>query len=70
MIRIKLKEYLSQFNITIQFLHETTGIRYATLFDIVHGNRNSINLKHLDKIMKALNVKDMNLLLEKDDNVA
>ncbi|PAV30245.1 hypothetical protein CIL05_07190 [Virgibacillus profundi] len=65
MINLKLKEYLKEKKISIQWLHEVTGIRYATLYNMIHKKHKSINLKYLYSIMDALNVRDMSLIFEK-----
>lgn len=63
-MKFKLKEYLDEKKISIHWLSEATGIRYATVFSMVNHNRERITLKHLGAVMKALNIKDVNLILE------
>lgn len=70
MIKLTLKEYLEEKKIPIQFIHEVTGIRYATLIDIIHRRRDSINLEYLGKIMEAINISDISLILEKKRSIA
>ncbi|WP_405101537.1 helix-turn-helix domain-containing protein [Oceanobacillus sp. FSL H7-0719] len=66
-VNFRLIEYLEEHSISLNWLHEATGIRYATLYDMGSNVQNSINLIHLNMIMDALNISDMNLLLEKLD---
>lgn len=68
MVRLKLKEYLEEKNISLNYIHKATGIRYATLHSIVNGKVHSINLKLLQKIMEVINVSDMNIIFEVDRN--
>lgn len=54
MIRIYLKELLSQKNLTQAELAQQTGIRPSTICDIYHNNIDRINLRHLEKICTVL----------------
>ncbi len=65
MIKNNLREYIEEKGIAISYIHEKTGIRYATIHDIISGKNTRINIKHLDKIMEAINISDMNLVLKK-----
>lgn len=65
MVRIKLDEYLEEHNISLYWLAQATGIRYATLLAIKNNDIERLNLNYLDTIMEVLNVSDMNLLLER-----
>lgn len=67
MIKIKLGDYLKEKNISINWLHKATGIRYATLINIIYNRHKSVTLQHVYNIMEALNIKDMNLIFEKVD---
>jgi len=66
MVKLKLRSYLQEHNIPLFWVHEHTGIRYATLHSM-DDDKDMINLEHLDKIMESLNIKDVNLLLEKSE---
>lgn len=68
MVKLKLRSYLREHNIPLFWVHEHTGIRYATLHSM-DDNKDMINLDHLDKIMESLNIKDVNLLLEKSKQI-
>lgn len=65
MIENNLKKYIEERGITIKHIQGVTGIRYATLLDIINGKNNLINLKYLNEIMKAINVSDFNLIFKK-----
>ena len=63
MVKITVKDYIDEKGISLKYIHEKTGIRYATLIDIVHNRRNSVNLKYLSKIMQAINISDLSLIM-------
>lgn len=66
MINLKLGEYLQQKGISVLWLSQKTGIRYATLNNMVHSKHKSISLEHMYKVMEALNINDMNIIFDKD----
>lgn len=63
-IRIKLDEVLKQRNLTQKQLVEMTGIRAAAISELYNNQRKSINKEHLEKIAKALDINDINELIE------
>lgn len=63
MVKIVLGDYLESQKIEIKWLHDVTGIRYATLIDYIHNHTGSMKHKHIAKIMKALKINDMNKIL-------
>lgn len=63
-IYIKLKHLLKEKNVTQKELAEKTGLREATISEIANNARSTINKKQLVAIMKALNVKDLNRIME------
>lgn len=63
-IYIKLKHLLKEKNVTQKELAEKTGLREATISEIANNARSTINKKQLIAIMKALNVKDLNRIME------
>jgi len=62
--RIKLKEALEEANMTQSELAELTGLRRATISEIAQNSRTVMNKSHLGKIMDALDLTDMNDILE------
>lgn len=59
-------------NLSITQLHIKTGIRRATLSELANERRQRIQFEHLEKIVNALNIQDMNELLsivESDENM-
>lgn len=68
MIRIRLDDILNERGLTLRWLQDQTGIRYATLHALKSNSVDRVNLYHLYTIMNALGINDMNEILEiKDD---
>ncbi|HLR68348.1 MAG TPA: helix-turn-helix transcriptional regulator [Virgibacillus sp.] len=69
-VKLQLNHLLHQHNLSITQLHVKTGIRQAALSELANGKRQRIQFEHLDKIVSALNIKDMNELfhIEEDGN--
>ncbi|MGP1405270.1 helix-turn-helix domain-containing protein [Filifactor alocis] len=57
MIKIHLSKILGEKRITQKELADKTGIRPATIHEIYHELIDRINLEHLNKICKVLNIK-------------
>lgn len=68
MIRIRLDEILKERNLTLTWLSEQTGIRYATLIDIKNSNVR-VNLDYLSIIADFFGIEDMNELFEKEKDI-
>ena len=64
MVNFKIKQYMDFTGTSIHLLHQQTGIRYSTLHAMINNKNQKINLIYLQSIMKALNIKDMNLVFE------
>ena len=62
--RIKLKEVLEKADMTQSELAELTGLRRATISEMAQNSRTVMNKTHLGKIMDALDLKDINEILE------
>lgn len=62
--RIKLGEVLKNKGMTQQELAKKTGIRQATISELVNNTRNIINKNHLSLIMDTLDLIDMNDIVE------
>lgn len=57
MIKIHLSKILGEKRITQKELADKTGIRAATIHEMYHELIDRINLEHLNKICKVLNIK-------------
>lgn len=62
--RLKLKEILMRRGITQRDLAIKSGVREATLSEMVNENRNTINKIHLGMVMDALNITELEDILE------
>ena len=63
-IRIKLKELLDERGIKQKELAEMTGIRESTISDICRGSRTVMNFEHIAKVAEALEIDNINMLIE------
>jgi len=63
-IVLRLKNLLSEKNMTQKNLAEKTGIRESTISDITRGARTVMNFEHIAKIADALNIDDIRDLIE------
>lgn len=64
MINVRINEVLSQKDKSIYWLAEQSGLAYPTVFNLVKNKTASISFDTLDKIMKALEIKDINKIIE------
>jgi len=62
--RIKLKEALEKTDMTQSELAELTGLRRATISEMAQNTRTVMNKSHLAKVMDALDITDLNDILE------
>ncbi|MEI3613145.1 helix-turn-helix domain-containing protein [Pseudogracilibacillus sp. SO30301A] len=69
-VKLQLNQLLHRHNMTLTQLHVKTGIRLAALSELANGKRQRIQFEHLDKIVDALDIKDMNDLfrIENDED--
>ena len=58
-VKIKLGDILEKRKLSQGDLHRLTGIRMATINELINGKKNSINLAHITVIMIALRIYDM-----------
>lgn len=63
-IKIKIKDILESRKMTQKELAQLSGVREATISDIVRGTRTVINFEHLSKIAEALKVTDIRELMD------
>ncbi|MGG3561616.1 helix-turn-helix transcriptional regulator [Neobacillus rhizosphaerae] len=62
--RMKLKDLLERKGISQKELAKATGLREATISELVNDTRSAYNKKHLLTIMEALKVTDLSEVLE------
>jgi putative transcriptional regulator len=60
----KLREILKRKGVTQKELAEMTGIREATISEMVNDSRSVYNKEHIVKVMDALHIEDLNDILE------
>lgn len=63
-VKIKLKEILTERNMTQSQLAKLSNLSETVISIFVRGQGNSINKEYLSKIASALNIKDIGELLE------
>lgn len=63
-IVIKVQELLDERGWSQKHLAELTGLRRAAISEICNNLRTSINREHLEKIAEAMNLTDINQLIE------
>ncbi len=60
----KLSDRMSERNLTVRKLAALSGLRLATISDMMLGKKNSINLHHVTLLMSALRIYDINEIVE------
>jgi len=71
-VKLQLNQLLHKHNLSITQLHIKTGIRRATLSELANDKRQRIQFDHLEKIVNALNITDMNeviCIVEEKENI-
>lgn len=63
-IEFKLADRMAERNLTVRELAAITGLRLATISDIMNGNRVSMNFQHLTIIMLALRLSKLSDLID------
>jgi putative transcriptional regulator len=63
-IRIKIKELLKEQKISLRELSRKSKISHSSLSLLSQQKRQKIQLSHLKKICDALNITDLNKLIE------
>lgn len=63
-VRLKLKMILFDRGITQKELAEKTGLRQNVISEMVNNQRNTINREQVAKIIKYLEITDMNEIFE------
>ncbi|MBJ8025876.1 MULTISPECIES: helix-turn-helix domain-containing protein [Bacillus cereus group] len=62
-VHITLDDVLKKKRKTQKELAELTGIRPAAISELYNNQRKSLNREHIDKIVTALNITDINELI-------
>jgi len=63
-VNFKLKDVLEERKMTQKELAQKSGVREATISDIVRGTRTVINFKHLSDIASALEIIDIREIMD------
>jgi transcriptional regulator with XRE-family HTH domain len=61
---MKLRQVLERKGVSQKELASQTGLREATISEIINDTRSAYNKKHLLKIMEALRITDITEILE------
>ncbi|OME55096.1 helix-turn-helix domain-containing protein [Paenibacillus odorifer] len=64
MIRIKLQKIIDERGITQKQLSELSKLRPTTISELCNNIRTSINREHLEKVMIALDIKEISEVIE------
>ena len=66
-IQVRLKEVLKDRSMTQKELASKAGLREATVSAIARNQQDLINLRHLEKIMEALEMDNISELFEVEE---
>jgi len=64
MVRLRLKELLQERGKTSYWLAKETGVRYATIWQMINGKVARLNMEALDRICTALECQPGTLLVQ------
>ncbi|PEL24353.1 helix-turn-helix domain-containing protein [Bacillus toyonensis] len=67
-IKIKLKELMDKYSLTLREVALLTGLRQATISEVRSGKRQTINIAHFLLLIKAFRITDLNDLIELEMN--
>jgi transcriptional regulator with XRE-family HTH domain len=62
--KLKIKQLVEEKGLSQADLAEMTGLRCATISEMARNSRSVINKLHLAKVMDALDVTDLNDIIE------
>jgi transcriptional regulator with XRE-family HTH domain len=68
MIRVKLQEIIDARGITQKQLSELSKLRPTTISELCNNIRSTINREHLEKVMVALDIKNISEVVEYLEN--
>ncbi len=60
----KLADRMNERNLTVRKLAALSGLRPATISDMMLGKKNSLNLHHITLLMSTLRIHNMNEIVE------
>lgn len=63
-LHFKLADRMEERGLTVRQLAEISGLRLATISDIMNGNRSSINYQHIIVLMMSLRITKLSDLIE------
>lgn len=63
-LHFKLADRMAERGLSVRGLSALSGLRLATIHDIMNGNRTSINLQHLTVLMTVLRLTKLSDLIE------
>ena len=64
MLRLKLKQIMFEKDWNVRQLSEATGIRWNTIDDMMENKSKRWTVENLEKVMAALEIDDINELIE------
>lgn len=62
--KFKLADRMAERNLTVRKLSALTGLRLATISDIMTGKKGALNLSHIALLMLVLRITNINDLIE------
>lgn len=62
--KFKLADRMAERNLTVRKLSALTGLRLATISDLMTGKKGALNLSHIALLMLVLRIADINDLIE------
>lgn len=60
----KLEDVMKERGLTVRKLAELSGLRLATISDLMLGKKSNVNLQHVALLMAVLRLSDINELIE------
>lgn len=58
-LKLKLKKLIAEKGYTQQQLSQITGLRQASISELINMKRRSINIDHLERLLNAMEVDDV-----------
>lgn len=67
-IKIKLKELMDKYSLTLREVSLLTGLRQATISEVRSGKRQTINIAHFLLLIKAFRITDLSDIIDLEMN--